>query len=116
MSDPETQERWTCGRCRVQVRWMSGHEQRELPANWADDHRGPLCLACRRELAAEAAVGNDSSQLSVNERARLRSAALIEFEVRRDPSRSNAEIAHAVHTSVVAIQKARERLGVSAPA
>jgi hypothetical protein len=95
---------------------MSGYEQRGLPSNWTEDHQGPVCLACRRDLAAESALGGAESDLSVQERARVRSSALVEFEVRRDPSRSNAEIAHAVHTSVVAIQKARDRLGAPAAA
>jgi hypothetical protein len=96
------------------VHWVSGHEKNHgLPANWAEERGGPVCLACRRELAADAAV-DTSSDLSVQERARLRSFAVLEFEVTRDPDRSNAQIASAVHTSVVAVQKARERLGVSA--
>jgi len=93
---------------------MSGHEQRGLPASWTENHQGAFCLACRRELAAEAAVSGTSWDLSIRERARLRSFAVIEFEVRRDPHRSNAKIANAVHTSVVAVQKARQRLGAHA--
>jgi hypothetical protein len=92
---------------------MRGRENRGLPANWAEDHQGPLCLGCRRQQAAEAAVTGTQSGLSTQERARLRSFALVEFEVRRDPTRSNGQIASAVHTSVVAVQKARERLGVT---
>jgi hypothetical protein len=111
---PEIPKRWTCGYCRVEVRWVGGHENRGLPANWAEEREGPVCLACRRELAADAAVADTSSDLSVQERARLRSFALLEFEVTRDPDRSNAQIASAVHTSVVAVQKARDRLGPSA--
>jgi hypothetical protein len=103
---------WTCGYCSVKVRWMSGHEHRGLPANWIEDHEGPVCLACRRGLAADAAVSG-TSDLSLQERTRRRSAGVIEFEVRRDPARSNAEIAHAVHTSVVAVQKTRDRIGAA---
>jgi hypothetical protein len=109
----EVPTRWTCGYCRVEVHWVGGHENHGLPANWAEERGGLVCLACRRELAADAAVGT-SSDLSVQERARLRSFALLEFEVTRDPNRSNAQIASAVHTSVVAVQKARDRLGPSA--
>jgi hypothetical protein len=105
--------RWTCGSCGVEVHWTNGHQQPGPPANWIEDHRGLVCLACRRQLAGDAAV-EDKAAASVSDRARLRSAAVIEFEVKRDPSRTNAEIAHAVHTSVVAIQKARERLGIAA--
>jgi hypothetical protein len=74
--------------------------------------RGPVCLHCRRELAAEAAVS--STGLSLSERARRRSSSIVEFEVRRDPDRSNSQIANAVHTSVGAVQKARKRLGAPA--
>jgi hypothetical protein len=115
VSEPEAPQRWTCGKCAVEVRWASSHEQPGLPPNWTDSHQGPVCLHCRRELAADAAVS--TLDLSLKERARLRSSTIIEFEVRRAPDRSNSQIASAVHTSVVAVQKARERLAVAgAPA
>ena len=112
---PASTATWICGGCRVVVTWMSGHERKGPPANWAVDEQGPVCLSCRRQRAADIAVGASDSKLSAQDRARLRAAALVEFEVRRDPSRSNSQIAQSVHTSVVAIQKARERLGASAP-
>jgi len=94
---------------------MDSHERRGLPANWTENLRGPVCLHCRRELAADAAVSR--LDLSLKERARLRSSSVIDFEVRRAPDRSNSQIANAVHTSVGAVQKARDRLSVSdAPA
>jgi len=114
--EPEIPASWTCGHCLVEVRWMNGHKGRGLPANWAEENGGAVCLACRRDLAADAALSGTSPELSVQERARLRSFALLEFEVTRDPNRSNAQIASAVHTSVVAVQKARERLGIAAAA
>jgi hypothetical protein len=54
------------------------------------------------------------SDLSLQDRARLRSSTIIEFEVKRTPNRSNTQIASAVHTNVGAVQKARERLGAFA--
>lgn len=107
-------KRWTCANCRVEVRWANGHERSGPPSNWIEGRDGLLCLSCRRQLAADTAVEEDGDALSIKDRAKVRSAAIIDFEVRRDPSRSNAEIAHCVHSSVVAIQKARERLGVAA--
>ena len=100
---------WTCGNCGVEVRWLGNNEQRGLPANWTENHQGPVCLHCRRELAAEAAVSRPD--LSLQERARLRSSTIVEFEVMRTPDRSNSRIASAVHTNVGAVQKARKRLG-----
>lgn len=117
LGEPEAAAPWKCAYCKVEVRWMTGEEDRGLPVNWTKERGGPACLACRRELAADAALDDNSSSLPVQERARRRSFALLEFEVTRDPDRSNAQIASAVHTSVVAVQKARERLGaVPAPA
>jgi hypothetical protein len=90
---------------------MDNLERRGLPANWAESHHGPVCLRCRRELAADAAVS--TLDLSLLDRVRLRSAAIVEFEVRRTPGRTNARIANAVHSSVTAVEKARERLAAS---
>jgi hypothetical protein len=91
---------------------MEGHERRGLPADWIENAGGPVCLHCRRELVAEAAVG--ALGLSLAERAKLRSSSIIEFEVERNPDRSNSQIANAVHTSVAAVQKARDRLAAPA--
>lgn len=43
-------------------------------------------------------------------RAQLRAAAMVEFEVKRDPDRSNIEIARAIRSSVAAVMNARQRL------
>jgi len=110
-SEPKTPQQWTCGNCGVEVRWAGSHEQLGLPANWTENHQGPVCLHCQRELAADAAVS--ASDLSLQERARLRASTIVEFEVRRTPDRTNSTIASAVHTNVAAVQKARERLGPS---
>jgi hypothetical protein len=112
VSDSETPLRWTCRNCGVEVRWLSNNEQRGLPANWALNHQGPVCLHCRRQQAADAAVSG--SDLSLQERARLRSSTIVEFEVKRTPDRSNTQIASAVHTNVGAVLKARERLAAFA--
>jgi hypothetical protein len=94
------------------VSWADSHEQPELPANWADHHlAGPVCLHCRRELAGDAAVSN--LDLSRPQRAQLRSSTIVDFEVRRTPDRSNTQIAGAVHTSVGAVRKARERVAAA---
>ena len=46
------------------------------------------------------------------ERQKLRSHARIDFEVKRDPERPDNLIAKSCHTSIIAVRKARARLGI----
>ena len=89
---------------------MPGYEHDGRPVAWAEDGPEVYCLACRRELAAEAGANAAPPGTEVKRRAQLRTAALIEFEVSRDPERSDTEIARAIKTSVPAVVRARERL------
>lgn len=106
---------WTCERCEVNVSWAPGSSTPKLPTGWTDDKKGTFCLLCRRALAAEAALDDAPSDTTRENRAKLRSAALIEFEITRDPLRGNGEIARACRSSVPAVVKARKRLGVAEP-
>jgi hypothetical protein len=99
----------TCARCQMTTRWMPGHEHAALPAAWVEDEGLLYCLTCRRALAAEAGVGTAPGSTTAS-RARMRAVALVEFEIKRDPERSNGQIAKAIHTSVPAVMKARRRL------
>lgn len=101
---------WTCDRCAVTIRWIAGQERQGPPAGWSVDEAGTHCLLCRRALAAEAACATAGDGSSRQDRAKLRSQALIEFEVRRAPERPNGEIAKALSCSVPAVVKARQRL------
>lgn len=89
---------------------MPGVEQAGPPANWERQNGGVHCLACRRELAADAGLDNAPDDASVQRRQQLKSEARIEFEVKRNPDEGNAVIARACRSSVAAVQKARERL------
>ena len=102
--------RWTCSRCEMTIRWAPGHERKGRPAGWADIGGEPHCLRCRREAAADEAILNAPEGSTREERAKLRAAALLEFELRRDPDRSNGEIAKVVRCSVPAVLKSRRRL------
>lgn len=104
----KTAAEWVCDRCSVCVKQSDG-KQTKLPDNWASSDDGRFCLICRRERAAEAAL-ETAAENSHKERAGLRRAALLEFEVTRTPDRSNGEIARAVRTSVPAVAEARRRL------
>jgi hypothetical protein len=89
---------------------MPGHEQSGLPPGWSDEGGAVSCLACRRELAAEAGLDAAPANASVQDRATLQKHARIEFEIQRAPERTDGEIARAVRSSVPAVQRARERL------
>jgi hypothetical protein len=101
---------WTCARCEVTIRWMPGHERAGLPQGWMKKGGEAYCLGCRRALAADAAVAAGPADASLEDRAKQRRIALIEFEIDRDPERPNGEIARTVRCSVPAVVKARQRM------
>jgi hypothetical protein len=103
---------WTCERCEVTASWAAGAEHPRLPRGWIADGDGTFCLGCRRALAGEAAL-DDAADTTRDERAKARRAAMLEFEVRRDPDRGNGEIARACRSSVPAVINARRRLGIA---
>ena len=99
----------TCGFC------YAGCGSARLPAGWSDDRHGTFCLLCRRAHAADAALENAPSDTNRQGRAKLRAAALIEFEILRDPDRGNGEIARACRSSIPAVAKARRKLDIPEP-
>ena len=106
--------KWTCDRCGVTVSRIDGSPT-ALPATWVTSDAGRFCLLCRRGLAADAALDSAPADSPVAVRAKLRRAALIEFEVRRSPDRADRRIAEACRSSAAAVAKARERLHLPAP-
>jgi hypothetical protein len=105
---------WTCDRCAVSVARMDGGATL-LPDSWESTADGRYCLMCRRERAAEAALESAPVGSPVEARAKLRRAALIEFEVARTPENPDGTIARACHTSVAAVTSARRRLRLPDP-
>ncbi len=101
---------WTCDRCGVTATRMPGHESPARPANWSEDGDEVFCLGCRRALAGEAGLTDIPLNASNADRAKARRDALVEFEVERNPGRSNGEIARAIRTTVTAVHKARGRV------
>lgn len=106
--------KWACDRCGVTVSQADGEPMR-LPDAWASSAEGRYCLGCRRERAAEAALESAPGGSPVGARAKLRRAALIEFEVSRTPDQSDGTIARACRTSAAAVAKARSRLRLPDP-
>ena len=106
--------KWTCAGCGVSVSRMGG-EKVALPDTWVNEHDGTFCLNCRRERAAQAALDSAPADSTVDERAKLRRAALIEFEVARRPDHGDGVIAKACRSSVSAVAAARRRLNLPAP-
>jgi hypothetical protein len=109
----QTAKKWTCEDCGVSVSKVGGERVR-LPDTWVSSEEGTFCLLCRRERAAKEAL-DAAPESGLEERAKLRRAALIEFEVRRRPSHGNGEIAKACRSSVAAVVAARKRLKLPAP-
>jgi hypothetical protein len=105
---------WSCQRCGVSARRIDGAAI-PLPEGWASSSEGCYCLSCRRERVADQALDSAPSD-SREARAKLRRAALIEFEVRRTPEYSDGQIAKAARSSIAAVAKARQRLQLPSPA
>ena len=78
-------------------RWVHGLvDDAAAPPNWlTDDEGNHFCLACRRERAVEIALA-EAGDLGTEARAKLRSAAVVEFEIERDPERPEGEIARVI--------------------
>ncbi len=106
--------KWTCEGCGVSASRIDGGPV-PRPDTWASSADGLFCLVCRRQRAAEAALDAAPSDSPVETRAKLRRAALIEFEVSRTPEHADGIIARACRTSVSAVSRARRRLELPDP-
>lgn len=106
--------KWTCDRCGVAIGRIDGARV-PFPKSWERSRAGTFCLGCRRDRAAQAALDAISDDSTAEIRAKLRRAALIEFEVRRRPDHGDGAIAKACHSSVSAVAAARQRLKLPAP-
>lgn len=111
---PKTSKKWTCDRCGVSVGRMDGTSV-PFPEAWTHGRGGTFCLGCRRDRAAEAALDAAPDDSPIEVRAKLRRAALIEFEVSRRPDHNDGAIAKACRSSVSAVVAARRRLELPAP-
>ena len=115
MPDAAAATDWTCARCEMTASWTVASENTERPPNWIEADGELYCLSCRRELAAEESLEALPEDATRERRRQARSAARIEFEIGRDPSREDNRIAKACHTSIVAVRKARQRMGMASP-
>ena len=109
-------KKWTCARCEVTVGFPVGPDTPKLPVGWEKKGSKLYCLACRREMAEEESVADVPEGAPAAKSQALRSAARVEFEIKRDPDRPDNQIAQACRTSIPAVKKARERLGRPGPA
>jgi hypothetical protein len=101
---------WTCARCEMRSTWTNGLAEGSAPPNWIRDAEGlHYCLACRRERAIDEAL-TDAGEVGIEARAKLRSKALVRFEIARDPERTEGEIARAARTSIGAVRSARKEI------
>ena len=81
-------------------------ERTGVPDTWSSSDDGLHCLICRRERAADQAIASAPSDSPVEVRAEIRRAALIEFEVRRNPDHPDGVIARTCRSSAPAVAKA----------
>jgi len=90
--------------------WTNGLGEGTAPPHWVRDADGHhYCLACRRERAIDAAL-QEAGEVGIEARAKLRSQAVVKFEIARDPERTEGEIARAAHTSIGAVRNARKEV------
>ena len=113
-SSAQSAKKWTCDRCGVSVGRMDGGRA-PFPDAWERSGEGTFCLGCRRDRAAQAALESAPEDSPIEVRAKLRRAALIEFEVSRRPDHGDGAIAKACRSSVSAVAAARRRLNLPAP-
>lgn len=86
-----------------------------MPDSWVKDGSKLYCLACQRERAAEAVIKDLPKDAPIDKKLKLSSFARVEFELRRDPDLPDSKIAKACRTSMAAVRKGREELGIPAP-
>ena len=119
MAEPEAASEqtasWTCARCEMTVSFAADVERPRLPSTWARDGGLLYCLSCRREMAGDAGLEGVDEDVPTEKRLKIRSQARIEFEINRDPTRPDNQIAKACRTSTLAIRKARTRMGSESP-
>jgi hypothetical protein len=101
----------TCDRCAMTTRWVA-QDSESVPPNWIERGKRAYCLACRRELAVDEALAELGDTAPASGRATIRSQAVVDFELRRNPDRRDGDIARAARCSVMAVSKARKRLGL----
>jgi hypothetical protein len=90
--------------------WINGLGEGSAPPNWdIEDGSHHYCLACRRERAIEIAL-EEAGDVGIEARAKLRSKAVVKFEIARDPERTEGEIAKAARTSILAVRNARKEM------
>jgi len=111
---PSTAASWTCDGCAVSISRIDG-ERAPLPTGWESSAEGRFCLLCCRARASDAAIESAPQNSTRDERAKLRRAALIEFEVRRVPELPDNAIARVCRSSAAAVAAARRRIGAREP-
>ena len=89
--------------------WTNGLEKGSAPPNWVKEKGLFYCLACRRERAVEKEL-DKAGGIGIEARAKIRSTAIVHFEIARDPDRTEGEIAKAAQTSIGAVRKARRSM------
>jgi hypothetical protein len=87
---------WTCAMCVVTLRFAPGTETPDLPSGWARCDEGLRCLRCARARVVVIALTEAIDTGDTRADLAIERDALARFELRRDDSRSNSDIASAI--------------------
>jgi hypothetical protein len=108
--------RWTCSRCLVRVHFAPGFEPPgRLPEGWERKGSQLRCLACRRAAAVETALAEAEREQQRRTAGAVRREALVRFELERDATRTNAQVAAVIGCSPAAVAGLRRELGLPPP-
>jgi hypothetical protein len=99
---------WVCARCGASV---SVTVAADPPLGWSRDGANAYCIDCGRARAAEEARAAMPLDTDWETLEHAGAQARIQFELERDPERSDKEIARLCRTSLLAVHNARTRLG-----
>ena len=90
---------------------MPGRDRPGPPSGWIEQNGATYCLGCSRELAGEAGAARVPDG-SLDDQRQASAESRIEFEIKRAPDQGDTRVARSCRTSVLAVRRVRERLGV----
>ncbi len=110
----KTAKKWTCDQCGVSIAQIDGSRV-DFPRPGTATRTAPSASTAGVTAPPRRRWSRHPEDSPIEVRAKLRRAALIEFEVSRRPDHGDGAIAKACRSSVSAVAAARQRLKLPAP-